>query len=186
MKVIVGLGNPGKTYERTRHNAGFDVVDELARRGGAVFRRSWLSSVRTARAELGGEEVLLVKPQTYMNRSGQAVAPLLKKRGLTPGDLVVVYDDIELDVGRLRVRPKGGAGGHKGVRSVIDLLGTEDFARVRVGIGPRPAGDELVEHVLARFSADERRAMSEAVGRAADAVVSIVERGVERTMNDFN
>ena len=186
MKLVVGLGNPGRSYEQTRHNVGFEVVDELAGRGGTSFRRGWLVSAETAKAVVDGAELLLVKPRTFMNLSGQAVVPLMKRKGLGPADLIVVVDDVELDIGRLRVRAKGGAGGHKGLQSVIQHLGSEEFVRVRVGVGPRPAGDELVEHVLSRFSAEERRRVDEAVGRAADAAVTIARSGVERAMNEFN
>ena len=186
MKLVVGLGNPGKAYENTRHNVGFEVVDILAERGGGSFKRGWLTSTRTLKVSLAGQEVLLVKPQTFMNRSGLAVAPLLRRRGLKSEDLVVVVDDVELEKGKLRVRKKGGAGGHKGLQSLIQELGTEDFVRVRVGIGPRPAGDELVDHVLSRFSREEREAIDPAVQRSADAVESVIRDGPDKAMNDFN
>jgi peptidyl-tRNA hydrolase, PTH1 family len=186
MKLIVGLGNPGKEYERTRHNVGFEVLDELARRGSAEFRKTWFVSARAAKVNVNGEDVLLVKAQTFMNRSGQAVRPLLKRRGLEAADLVVVLDDVELERGRLRVRKKGSAGGHKGLESVIRELGTDEFARVRVGIGPRPAGEELVGYVLGRFSKAERPEIEAAVKKAADAVECAVRDGADRAMNDFN
>ena len=130
--------------------------------------------------------VLLVKPRTFMNRSGQAVAAVMRKRGLEPADVIVVLDDLELPRGQIRIRKKGGAGGHKGLQSVIQALGTDDFVRVRVGIGPRPAGEELVDHVLARFTAEERREVEKAVETAADAVAAVVRDGVEKAMNEFN
>lgn len=183
---MVGLGNPGRTYERTRHNVGFEVIDELVRRCAARMRKSWTMPVQSVRTELAGEDVRLVKARTYMNRSGLAIRPLLKRQGLDAGDLVVVLDDVELDAGRLRIRPGGGAGGHKGLASVIGELGTEDFVRVRVGVGPRPPGEDLVDHVLGRFSAEERERIDEAVRKAADAVSDIVREGVEKAMNRFN
>ena len=186
MKLIVGLGNPGKQYKNTRHNVGFNVLDELAERCGAAFRRNWLVPVRVGRANLEGQNVLLVQSQTFMNNSGQAVGPLMRRKGVKPEDLVVVLDDVELELGQLRIRKRGGAGGHKGLASVIQALGTEDFVRVRVGIGPRPPGDELVEHVLAPFTAEERAAIGAAVKRAADAVVGVVRDGPDKAMNDFN
>ena len=121
-----------------------------------------------------------------MNRSGQAVAAAMRKRGLKPADVIVVLDDLELPRGQIRIRKKGGAGGHKGLRSVIQALGTDDFMRVRVGIGPRPAGEDLVDHVLARFTAEERREVEKAVEVAADAVAAVVRDGVEKAMNEFN
>lgn len=186
MKLVVGLGNPGKAYENTRHNVGFEVVDELARRAGVSFRRGWLTSAQLAKAGIGGCEVGLVKPRTFMNRSGDAVGPLLRKKGAGAGDVIVVVDDVDLDCGRIRVRRQGGAGGHKGLQSVIAALGTEEFVRVRVGVGPRPPGDEMVGHVLARFNAEERAKVKEAVRKAADAVGRVVEEGVDRAMNEFN
>ena len=160
MKVVVGLGNPGKAYERTRHNVGFEVVDEMAGRLGVSFRRGWLTKLLQAKVRLAGEEVLLVKPQTFMNLSGSAVASLVRRRQMEPGDLIVVLDDVELPLGQIRIRKKGGAGGHKGLQSVIQSIGTEEFVRVRLGIGPRPAGEELVEHVLTRFRHRMERSQS--------------------------
>ncbi len=186
MKLVVGLGNPGKAYERTRHNVGFEVADELARRAGATFGRGWLTSAQTAKAVVGGQDVVLVKPRTFMNRSGDAVGPLARKKGAGPEDVIVVVDDVDLDCGRIRVRRKGGNGGHKGLQSVIGALGTEDFVRVRVGVGPRPSGDEMVDHVLARFNGEERKRVEEAVHKAADAVERVLEQGADRAMNEFN
>ncbi|MBN1269275.1 MAG: aminoacyl-tRNA hydrolase [Kiritimatiellae bacterium] len=185
MKVVVGLGNPGRRYERTRHNVGFLVADELARRSGAAFRRSWRMPLRSCSVRIGEQDVLLVKPETFMNRSGAAVAPLLRKKGLAEADLILVLDDADLPAGQLRVRPRGGAGGHNGLKSVIVQLGSEAIARVRVGIGRRP-GEDMVDHVLSTFTPEEREAIEAAVPRAADAVESVLRNGVEKTMNDFN
>lgn len=186
MKLVVGLGNPGREYDKTRHNVGFEVLDELVRRTGATLRRGWTVPAWSGKAELEGKNVLLIKPSTFMNRSGQAVAAAARKRGLGPADVIVVLDDLELPRGQIRIRKKGGAGGHKGLRSVIEVLGTEDFTRVRVGVGPRPAGEDLVDHVLARFTAEERREVEKAVEVAADAVAAVVRDGVEKAMNEFN
>jgi PTH1 family peptidyl-tRNA hydrolase len=186
VKLIVGLGNPGREYESTRHNVGFEVLDELVRRTEATLRRSWTVPAWTSKAEVEGEGVLLVKPRTFMNRSGQAVAAVMRKRGLKPADVIVVSDDLELPRGQIRIRKKGGAGGHKGLQSVIQALGADDFVRVRVGIGPRPAGEELVDHVLTRFTAEERREVKKAVETAADAVAAVVRNGVDKAMNEFN
>jgi len=186
VKVVVGLGNPGKAYDRTRHNVGFEVVEELADRYDAEFRRGWLAKAQQAKVRAAGAEVLLVKPQTFMNLSGSAVAAVLRKRQVEPADVIVVLDDVELPLGQIRIRKKGGAGGHKGLQSVIQSLGTEEFVRVRLGIGPRPAGEELVEHVLTRFSSAEWKEVQAAVLKAADAVVKVLEEGPERAMNEFN
>lgn len=184
--MVVGLGNPGRQYEKTRHNVGFEVVDEVARRSGAVFRRTWFVPAKTARVTVEGGNLLLVKPLTFMNRSGQAVGSLLRRRGWGPGELVVILDDADLEKGKIRVRRKGSAGGHKGLMSIAEALGTEEFVRVRVGIGPRPRGEEMVDHVLSPFTAEERALVEEAVGKAADAVASLVRHGPDRTMTDFN
>ncbi len=186
MKIIAGLGNPGARYSGTRHNVGFEVVDELARRGGVRFSRSWRFSIRQARMRDGVEDVTLVKPQSFMNRSGQALAPFMRRKGLAPSDLVVILDDAELECGRIRIRPSGGNGGHNGLRSIIEHLGTEEFVRVRIGIGPRPSGHELVEYVLSRFDPDQRAGMNSVVACAADAALSVVSEGVDRAMNRFN
>ena len=186
MKLVVGLGNPGKEYDKTRHNVGFEVLDEMVRRTGATLRRGWTVPAWTGKAELEGKHVLLVKPRTFMNRSGQAVVAAVQKKGLEAADVIVVLDDLELPRGQIRIRKKGGAGGHKGLRSVIQALGTEEFTRVRVGVGPRPAGEDLVDHVLARFTAEERREVEKAVAVAADAVAAVVRDGVEKAMNEFN
>ncbi|MFH0880370.1 MAG: aminoacyl-tRNA hydrolase [Lentisphaerota bacterium] len=186
MKLIAGLGNPGKRYEHTRHNVGFDVVEALARKAGTAFKKGWFSQAEMARMRTeAGQELLLVKPHTFMNRSGVAIAPLLRKKGLEPDSLIVVVDDADLEAGQLRIRKKGSAGGHNGLKSVIQELGTEDFVRVRVGIG-RQAGADMVDHVLTRFSAEARRSMEESIARAADAVLCIVEEGADAAMNRFN
>ncbi|MFH0908806.1 MAG: aminoacyl-tRNA hydrolase [bacterium] len=197
MKLIVGLGNPGRAYEHTRHNVGFDVLDKLAGKGGAEFRKRLLSPVHTAEMRVGSESLLLVKPQAFMNRSGPPVGALMRKRGVAPADLVVVVDDVDLSCGQLRIRARGSAGGHKGLKSVIEHVGTEEFVRIRVGVG-RPAASasrkqadepgegDMVKHVLSRFAPDERDVIREAIERAADAVAHIVEYGVDKAMNEFN
>lgn len=185
MKLIVGLGNPGRAYERTRHNVGFDVLDALAGRLGVEFRKRLLASVQTAEARIGGAAVLLVKPQSFMNASGPPVASLARKKGVAPQDLVVVVDDVDLPLGKLRIRPKGSAGGHNGLKSLVAHVGSDEFVRVRVGIG-RPVPGEMVDHVLSRFRPEEREVMAEAVARAADAVERIVAEGADRAMNEFN
>lgn len=185
MKVIVGLGNPGKQYENTPHNAGFSVVDKLADRFDCSFRKSLRFDASIAKALYRDEDVLLVKPETYMNRSGVAVASILKYRSGVIGDLVVVLDDADLERGHLRIRSGGGSGGHKGLGSIIENLGDNAFIRVRIGIGRR-AGDDLVDHVLSTYSAGDKKKMSEVFKVAADAVESILASGVSEAMNKFN
>lgn len=186
MKLIVGLGNPGKQYERTRHNIGFLVLDELARRLDIRFRRSWKVSAQIAKGQLGGKSVQLMKPQTFMNRSGQAVTPLLRKCGGKPGDVLVVFDDTAIDWGQLRIRAQGSAGGHNGVQSVVNALGDNAFGRIRVGIGSKPDMVSLSDYVLGSFSAAERRDLEDVVSRAADAVETVCAEGIERAMNRLN
>lgn len=185
MKLIVGLGNPGAAYAHTRHNVGFDVVDELARRIGADFRRSWRFPVETAEGTLGNERVLLVKARTFMNRSGEAVGPLVRKKGVKPTDVVVIVDDLDLPIGRLRLRKAGSSGGHNGLKSLIEHLGSDEFPRVRIGIG-HSAQRDTVEHVLGRFTPDEQPLVKEMMVRAADAVVAALEDGWDRAMSEFN
>ena len=187
MKLVVGLGNPGRAYEHTRHNAGWQVLEEFARRRGAAFRRSWCRPVQSAKATLDGAgPLLLVKPLTYMNLSGNVLPALMRPAGLTAKDLIVVADDVNLPLGKLRIRPQGSAGGHNGLKSVIERLGTEEFVRVRVGVGDKTEGQSLKEHVLERMGSGERQALAAAATRAADALECILVRGVDRAMNEFN
>jgi len=182
---VVGLGNPGERYRRTRHNIGFMVLDSLAARAcrghGREEGEAWV-----ARADFAGEDSLLVKPLTFMNRSGFAVADLLALKGGSPRDVVVVVDDVALDLGWIRVRERGSHGGHNGLRSIIEVLDTEEFPRVRVGIRKGDTGPDLADYVLAPFPDDDILLVQEAVGRAADAVESLVREGAAPTMNRFN
>ena len=187
MWLVMGLGNPGRNYEHTRHNAGWLVLDEFARRRNVVFRRSWRRPVQTAKAALeGAGSLLLVKPTTYMNLSGTVLPALMRPAGMTAKDLIVVTDDINLPVGRLRIRAHGSAGGHNGLKSVIAALGTEEFARIRVGVGEQKDGQSLTEHVLERMNAAERKTLAELATRAADALECILTHGMGHAMNEFN
>lgn len=185
MKVVVGLGNPGRKYQRTPHNVGFAAVDALAERLDCAVRGSFRFKARIGRGTLGDEDLMLVKPETYMNRSGVAVAPILRRNGLSPSELIVVLDDADMDLGRLRIRRRGSDGGHKGLASIVEHIGSEEFARIRIGIGRSSSGD-LVEHVLTPFAQDEMRAVGKAVLAAVDAVICIVQSGIEAAMNEFN
>lgn len=185
MWLVVGLGNPGDAYADTRHNAGFMVVDRVAGAWGAKLRlKRHLSRLAEARFE--GETVLLAEPQTYMNESGRAVRELAKGRRVPPERLLVCYDDLDLGLGEVRIRKAGGAGTHNGMRSIVAELGTTEFPRLRLGIGPLPAGRDAADFVLARFSRAERPAFEAGLDRAAEAVEAILRRGVERAMTDFN
>ena len=185
MKLLVGLGNPGAKYHDTRHNVGFRVIDALARRWSVDQWREQHQAL-VARVREGDEPVLVAKPMTFMNLSGDAVATVLRWHRAGPADLTVVYDDADLPTGALRIRPKGGPGGHNGMKSVIARLGTEDFARIRIGVGRDPGGSGLVDHVLGEFSRDERPAVDEAVERAAAAVRVLLREGAGPAMNLFN
>jgi PTH1 family peptidyl-tRNA hydrolase len=185
VKLIVGLGNPGRIYHRTRHNVGFMVADETARRMGAVFEHGRPDAL-TARVGMGREAVRLAKPLTMMNLSGEAVAGLAHFYRIDPSDIFVVADDVNLPLGRLRLRPRGSAGGHNGFRSIIQHLGTQQFPRLRVGVGRGDLRRDLADHVLARFEPEEEAAATSAVVRAADAVGVFLSDGVEAAMNRYN
>jgi len=182
--LIVGLGNPGPRYRGTRHNLGRAVVERLAAELGV--RLSDDGWARAGRARLGQATAWLAVPETYMNESGVAVRDLLRRRRRSPADLVVVYDDLDLPLGTLRLRPGNGAGGHNGIRSIIDHLGTGAFPRVRIGIGRPPRGVDPAEYVLARFAPEERAAAEDAVAHAAAAVIAVARDGLETAMNRFN
>ena len=186
MKLIVGLGNPGREYEMTRHNLGFMLIDRLFERtGGRRFHSE--SGAKVAQVELAGQRVLLAKPETYMNLSGDAVRPMLERYGDgQPANLIVASDDIALPFGMIRVRARGSAGGQKGLKSIIEALGTQDFARVRLGVKPDHPVDDLSSFVLSPIRKRDREQLDEAVDRAADAVEAILTEGVERAMARFN
>lgn len=186
MKLVVGLGNPGKEHVRSRHNVGFMVVEEIARRKGAEFKKMFWFPARQAKCCIGESEVRLIEPTTFMNRSGRAVWGAMKKWRIDPADTVVVYDDVELELGGVRVRGQGTGGSHNGMKSVLEWLQIKAFPRVRVGIGPKPEGADMVGFVLGDFTDEESLGLEKVVERAADAVESIFSIGTERTMNTFN
>ena len=185
MKLVVGLGNPGRQYEGTRHNVGFEAVDLLARRHGMT----WAAAPRgidalSCKWNLWG--AIVAKPLTFMNRSGGAIVGLLQFYKIEIADLLVIVDEVQLEVGRIRLRPSGSAGGHNGLRSIIESLGTEDFPRLRIGVGRGDAQRDLADHVLSRVEPAEQPVVAEAIGRAADAAELFVEDGLLSTMNRFN
>jgi PTH1 family peptidyl-tRNA hydrolase len=183
MKLVIGLGNPGRQYAGTRHNVGFDVLDLLAGR----HRLEWESAPADAlMARWRAASALLAKPLTFMNLSGHAIGELLRFYKVEAPDLFVIVDEANLELGRLRARPSGSAGGHNGLKSIISALGTEEFARLRVGVGRGDARRDLADHVLAKFDPDERIEVAEAVGRAADAAELFVTEGMTPVMNRFN
>jgi PTH1 family peptidyl-tRNA hydrolase len=183
--VVVGLGNPGRRYARTRHNAGFRVLDRLAERWSVVVSRPAHHAL-VGDARRGGERVLLVKPQTYMNASGDAVASLRRFYRFAAAELIAVHDDVDLDVGRVRVRTDGRPGGNRGVASLIEQLGTPEFARVKVGVGRPPVGRVATDWVLGTPLPDEDARLAAAEERAADAVELILDHGTAQAMNRIN
>ncbi len=186
MKLIVGLGNPGRKYRETRHNIGFAVADELARRGGVGFDAAPADGLVAKVRTLGPDGALLLKPLTMMNLSGFAVSEVARYFRIALDDILVVADDVNLPLGKLRARPSGSAGGHNGFRSIIEQLGTTGFARLRVGVGRGDPRRDLADHVLAGFDEDERPVAADAVGRAADASELFAAEGIEKVMNRFN
>jgi PTH1 family peptidyl-tRNA hydrolase len=185
MKVIVGLGNPGTRYLSTRHNVGFHCIDLLARRWGIDVKERRAKAV-LGRGRFQEREVALAKPRTFMNRSGEAINYLAARFGVRPADIVVIYDEMDLPVGRIRIRPGGSPAGHNGIRSIIEELHTQNFPRVRVGIGhPNMQGGE-VSHVLNRFSDAEAPAIADAIQRVAEAMECLLEENITVAMNRFN
>jgi peptidyl-tRNA hydrolase, PTH1 family len=186
MKVVVGLGNPGSEYERTPHNMGFLVVDCLADRLGCRLKSSARFEARVGTANHAGEELILVQPQTFMNNSGKAVGLVLNYRKVSPEDLLVIVDDADIPLGTLRLRKKGGTGGHRGLASISAVLGTPDYGRIRVGIGRGSRRSDLVDHVLGAFGQDEWTVARTAVEMASDAVLGVIEQGMDAAMNRYN
>ena len=186
MFIIAGLGNPTLQYEGTRHNVGFDVIDMLADRYNiSVDGRKGRALI--GKGMIGGQKVLLVKPQTYMNLSGESLRELVNYYKIDEEhELLVIYDDISLDVGQLRIRKKGSAGGHNGIKSIISHLGTNVFPRIKVGVGEKPSGYDLADYVLGHFSKDDRAKMQEGYTRAMHAAEMLVAGDVEQAMNEYN
>ena len=186
MYAVFGLGNPDKEYDKTRHNIGFDVIDELASQMGVEVKTKRHKAL-CGIGNIGGEKVILVKPQTYMNLSGESVRELVDFYKIDPEEeLLVIFDDISLAPGNIRIRKKGSAGGHNGIKNIIAMTGTENFKRIKVGVGEKPAGWDLADHVLGRMSEEDRAAFEEAVKESVKAVEMILEDEIDQAMNDFN
>lgn len=184
MYLIVGLGNPGKKYELTRHNIGFEAVDLLARQLSVDINKTKFKAL-IGEGRIGSEKVILAKPQTFMNLSGESVQAMMAFYGIGPENLIVIYDDIDTEPGKIRIRKKGSAGTHNGMRSIIGLIKRDDFPRVRIGIGKQQHGD-LADYVLGRFSKDEIPVMGEALDKAKDSVLMMIEKNIDDAMNAFN
>lgn len=186
MFIIAGLGNPGKRYENTRHNVGFDAIDELVDRyripGSGVSHKAMVG-----KGIMEGQKVLLAKPLTYMNLSGEAIRGLVDYYKIDPeAELLVIYDDISLEPGNIRIRKKGSAGGHNGIKSIIAQLGTQNFQRIRIGVGEKPKNWDLADYVLGTFGKEDRPLVEEALGNAAEAAAMIVQGKIDEAMNRFN
>lgn len=185
MKIIVGLGNPTSKYEGTRHNVGFSVIYELSDTYNIKVDTNKHKAL-IGKGVIGGEKVILAMPMTYMNLSGESVREIIDYYKCDIDDLIVAYDDISLDVGKLRVRAKGSAGGHNGIKNIIQHMGSDAFARVKVGVGEKPKQMDLADYVLGRFNKDEQPVIRDSVKRAADAIYTMITEGNDAAMNKFN
>ncbi len=185
MYVVVGLGNPGLKYSKTRHNVGFETIDVLAKRCGVKVKKKEHKAL-TGEAVINGEKTLLVKPMTYMNNSGEAVKAILDYYKVDIEDLIVISDDLSLDVGVLRLRAKGSAGGHNGLKSIISHLGTEEFARLKIGIGKVPEGWDTISFVLGRFDKEDKGLVKKSCEVGALAIENAISEGIEKTMSKYN
>ncbi|WP_186575709.1 aminoacyl-tRNA hydrolase [Aquibacillus kalidii] len=185
MKCIVGLGNPGKKYELTRHNIGFMIIDELARVNNWSLNKKKFNGIYCVE-KIGDEKVILLEPQTYMNLSGESVRPLMEFYDISAEDVVVIYDDLDLPPGKIRLRQKGGHGGHNGIRSIIDQLGTKEFNRIRMGIGRPTTPIPVPDFVLGRFEKLEQEQVNEGIDKAVKACEAWFRKPFQEVMNEFN
>lgn len=186
MYIIVGLGNPTSKYDKTRHNVGFDTIDALAEKHGISLTSAKHKAI-CGTGSIDGEKVLLMKPQTFMNLSGEAVADAIRFYKCDPAtELLVIYDDISMEPGRLRMRAKGSAGGHNGIKNIIAHLGSENFRRIKIGVGAKPDGWDLADYVLSRFTPGERKSIDEAIDKSTDAITAIINSGFDTAMNRYN
>jgi len=185
MWLIAGLGNPEKKYEETRHNVGFKLIDKLSERFNKNLNEHKFHSLFT-QVSVGDEKVILVKPLTYMNNSGLAVREISNYFKIETQDIYVVYDDISIDLGSLRIRKKGSAGGHNGIKSIINHLSSMEFPRIKIGVGEKPVHMDLADYVLSNFKKSEKEIIEQSIEKSADAVVSILDNGIDFTMNNFN
>ena len=185
MKLVAGLGNPGRDYAGTRHNIGFGVIARISDKYNIPVTGKEHKAI-CGKGMIGGEKVILAQPQTFMNLSGECVRSLVDYYKLESEDIIIAYDDIDLEVGQLRIRSKGSAGGHNGIKNIISHLGTNEFPRVKVGVGGKPEGGDLVRHVLGRFSREDEKVIGEVLDVAVEAVETILSDGVEAAMNRYN
>lgn len=185
MYLIVGLGNPEEKYSNTRHNMGFDVINELAKECDIKVSKTKFDAFY-GMGEINGKKVILTKPQTYMNLSGESITKFKKFYKLSNKNIIVVYDDMDLNIGDIRLKSKGGPGTHNGMKSVVDNLNTEEFIRVRVGIGTPKYKDDIINYVLEQIPKREREILDQSIIKAKDSIIEILENGIDRAMNKFN
>lgn len=185
MYLIAGLGNPTREYEKTRHNVGFEAIDILADKAGTTVTERKHKALY-GKGFLGGQKVILAKPQTYMNLSGESIREIADFYKIEPENIIILCDDINLPEGRLRIRLKGSAGGHNGLKNIISHLGTQEFPRIRIGVGEKPRGMDLADYVLGRFPKEQQALMEEAYREAADAACMMIEEGADAAMNHYN
>ena len=185
MYLIAGLGNPTREYEKTRHNVGFEAIDILADKAGTTVTEKKHKALY-GKGYIGGQKVILAKPQTYMNLSGESIREIAYFYKIEPENIIILCDDINLSEGQLRIRLKGSAGGHNGLKNIISHLGTQEFPRIRIGVGEKPRGMDLADYVLGRFPKEQQAVMEEAYRDAADAACMMIEEGADAAMNHYN
>lgn len=183
--IIIGLGNPGRQYENTHHNVGFDTVDILSGKFGIKIAKLKHKAL-IGDGLIQGKRVLLVKPQTYMNLSGESVREVVEWYNIPLKNIIIIYDDVDLPLGRIRIRPKGSSGTHNGMKSIIYQLQSDEFPRIRIGIGKPPENWDMADYVLSRFDAEERKIIGQSISKAAEAAVEIINSGIEKAMNMYN
>ena len=185
MYLIVGLGNPEEEYANTRHNMGFDTINEIAKRNNITITKSKFKGLYET-AIIQGKKVILLKPQTYMNLSGESIKEVVNFYNIEPKEIIVIYDDIDIEKGKIKLRKKGGAGSHNGMKSVVEELNTTDFARIRVGIGQPEFKSDMINYVIGKVPEDEQKILKEGTHKAAEAVEEILKNGIDIAMNKFN
>ena len=185
MYLIVGLGNPENEYANTRHNMGFDVINKIAQKNNIDINKSKFKALYET-AIIQNQKVILLKPQTYMNLSGESVREIVEFYQINPDEIIIIYDDIDTEKGNIRIRKKGSAGSHNGMKSIIENLKTNDFARIRVGIGQPQYKNDMINYVIGKVSQEERKILQEGINKAAEAVEDILKNGIDKAMNKFN
>jgi len=185
ISLVVGLGNPGRQYQNTRHNIGFVTLDRIAEKLNTRFEREKYKG-QIAEGRIKNRSILLLKPMTFMNKSGESVAQAARNKINSPGDLFIIYDDAELPLGKIRIRKNGSAGTHNGMRSIVERVGTKEFPRLRIGVGMDKKTGDLADHVLGKFHPDERNIVADLVDASAEAAIRAMEDGIDSAMNEFN